>query len=186
LQNVASAHDAIIASRVFQTHQANARRRDEPKIEVGSKVYLSTANLALPKGRAGKLLPKYIGPYEVLKALPETSNYELDLPEEMVKRRIHRRFHVNLLKPHQPNDDTSFPGRASVDAYDWGAPDDAEWIVSEITAHRWIRRSIEFQIRWNLGDSTWEPYEVCKDLEALDSYLTLMGVEDWRLLSKKG
>ena len=126
MQYIADAHDAIIARRVFQRNSANACRRSEPEIKVDDKVYLSTANLALPKGRAGKLLPRYIGPYTVLKALPETSNYELELPAELAKRRLHRRFHVNLLKPHQANDDVQFPGRASVDAYDWGAPDDVE------------------------------------------------------------
>ncbi|KAI0069685.1 hypothetical protein K474DRAFT_1572047, partial [Panus rudis PR-1116 ss-1] len=43
-QNLMDAHDAIIASRVFQTTQANRRRSDHPSIEVGTLVYLSTKN----------------------------------------------------------------------------------------------------------------------------------------------
>jgi hypothetical protein len=47
---VIRAHDMIIASRVNQTHQANQwRRGDDPLLEVGRKVYLSTENLNLPK-----------------------------------------------------------------------------------------------------------------------------------------
>jgi hypothetical protein len=46
-------HDAIITSRVNQTHQANQwRRGDDPLLEVGRKAYLSTENLNLPKAPA--------------------------------------------------------------------------------------------------------------------------------------
>lgn len=185
LYNIAAAHDAIIASRVFQRHYANARRRPELKINEDDLVYLSTKNLSLPKGRVSKLLPKYIGPYKVVRAMPETSNYDIELPEELVKRRIHPRFHVSLLKPHHANDDALFPNRTSVEAYDFGAPNDAEWYVDEITAHRWDGRKVEFQVHWNLGDTTWEPFDNCKQLKALDEYLALQGVSDWKALSRK-
>jgi hypothetical protein len=47
---VIHAHDAIIASRVNQTHQANQQwQGDDPLLEVGRKAYLSTENLNLPK-----------------------------------------------------------------------------------------------------------------------------------------
>ena len=47
---VAHAHDAMIVSRVEQTHYANTRRRlDEVNLETGQKAYLSTENLNLPK-----------------------------------------------------------------------------------------------------------------------------------------
>ena len=47
---VTHAHDAIIVSRVEQTHYANTRRRlDEVNLETGQKAYLSTENLNLPK-----------------------------------------------------------------------------------------------------------------------------------------
>jgi hypothetical protein len=85
LQNVAAAHEAIIASHVFQQHYANAHRRQEPTIKQGDLVYLSTKNLSLPKGQASKLMPKYVGPYKVLQAYPETSNYTLELPSELIR-----------------------------------------------------------------------------------------------------
>jgi hypothetical protein len=109
-----------------------ARRRQEPTIKEGDLVYLSTKNLSLPKGRANKLMPKYVGPYKVLQADPETSNYMLELPSELVRRRIHPKFHVGLLRPHKPNDDALFPNRVSVDAYDFGTPDNAKCIVDEL------------------------------------------------------
>src|ERR1700726_822976 len=185
LQNMAHAHDAIIESRVFQRHWANRRRREEPKIEADDLVYLSTKNPSLPKGRARKLMPRFIGPYKVKQAWHETSNYELDLPDELVKRRIHPRFHVDLLRAHQPNDDALFPDRRTVDAYDFGAPEDAEWYMDEIVGHRWHGRRIEFQVRWSLGDTTWENLATCDELEALDKYLEVMGITDWRELARR-
>ena len=69
LRNMALAHDAIIATRVFQKHHADKRQRTEPPIKAGDLVYLSTKNLSMPKGRASKLVPKYIGPYNRAVAL---------------------------------------------------------------------------------------------------------------------
>ncbi|KZV88974.1 hypothetical protein EXIGLDRAFT_588520, partial [Exidia glandulosa HHB12029] len=62
---VVSAHDAIIAARVQQTTEANKHRTLAPFAK-GDKVYLSTKNLTIPKGHARKLVPKYIGPFEIL------------------------------------------------------------------------------------------------------------------------
>jgi len=42
--------------------------------------------MAMPKGRASKLVPKYVGPYKITKAIPLTSNYKLELPMELVKQ----------------------------------------------------------------------------------------------------
>jgi hypothetical protein len=78
-----------------------------------------------------------------------------------------------------------FPNRTSIDAYDFGAPDDAQWLVDEITGHRWRGKKLELQVRWNQGDTTWEPIASCDELEALDRYLALMGVADWQQLSRK-
>jgi hypothetical protein len=185
LQNLAAAHDAIIVSCVVQWHYSNARRRQEPTIKEGDLVYLATKNLLLPKGRASKLMPKYVGPYKVLQAYPETSNYTLELPSELVKRQVHLKFHVSLLRLHEPNNDALFPNRVSVDTYDVGAPDDAEWIVDELDSHRWNGKDLEFQVCWNTGETTWELLESCKELAALDRYLTLMGVKHWWQLPRK-
>ena len=55
LCNMAIVHDSIIAERVFQHFHAN-------KHQHGKFVYLSTKNLAMPKGCTSKLLPKFVGP----------------------------------------------------------------------------------------------------------------------------
>jgi hypothetical protein len=71
---VICAHNAIIASCVNQTHQANQRwQGDDPLLEVGRKAYLSMENLNLPK--AQKLMPKYIGPYKIISCERKLSLY---------------------------------------------------------------------------------------------------------------
>jgi hypothetical protein len=184
LHNMAVAHDNIIAEWVFQQYQANKHRSKEPDVRPGEKVYLSTKNLTLPKGRASKLLPKFVGPYEVLQSYPETSNYELELPAELKSRRVHNRFHVSLLRPYIDSNNNLFPNRRHLDPYDFGAPDDAEWFVEEITSHRWKGRALELEVRWSVGESTWEPLAMCNELVALDSYLALVGAKDWMDLTR--
>ncbi|OJT06580.1 hypothetical protein TRAPUB_2560 [Trametes pubescens] len=170
------AHDAILQSRVAMVHHANKLRADEPNpYKAGDLVYLSTRNLTLPKNWARKLAPKYIGPYRVLKANPEVSSYTLELPSELVKRRVHPTFHAALLRPHHENDDSLFPGREAKKFYDFGIPDEQEWLMDEIAGHRWTTKSIEFLVHWSTGEHTWEPLAHCDELQALDEYLALMG-----------
>ena len=184
---LAEAHDSIIESRVGQAFQANKRRSSATPYEKGDKVYLSTENLSLPKGRAKKLVPKYIGPYTIIALKPEVSRYTLDLPTELKKRRIHPTFHENKLRPYVKNDETIFPRREAQAFYDFGEDDEQEWLVDEILTHQWKGNKLEFLVRWNLGDTTWEPYNECKELEALDRYLELQGIQgdDWKKLPRK-
>ncbi|GLB37195.1 putative DNA RNA polymerase [Lyophyllum shimeji] len=186
LLNLAEAHDAIIESRVFQTHRANQRRSADPDIKGGDLVYLSTKNLNLPKGRARKLCPRFVGPYKVLRAMPETSIYTLELPTALQERHINPTFHVSLLRPYHAASDTMFPNRAQPEPYDFGAPDDHEWFVDEILGHRWTQdKKLEYEVRWSLGDTTWEPHDNCKQLAALDRYLELQGVKRPSQLPKR-
>ena len=103
---------------------------------------------------------------------------------ELVHRRLCPCFHVGLLRPHHANDDALFPNRHYPDPYDFGAPDDAEWYVKEIMAHRWKGHVIEFEVKWSLGDTTWESLENCNELAALDLYLALLGAKDWQDLPR--
>ncbi|GKT30788.1 hypothetical protein ADUPG1_001698, partial [Aduncisulcus paluster] len=55
------------------------------------------------------------------------------------------------------------------------AREEKEFIVSEITAHRYGRKKpIEFKVRWldyPPSEDTWEPHWSVKDLEAFEKYL---------------
>ncbi|KAI0054824.1 hypothetical protein BV25DRAFT_1775417, partial [Artomyces pyxidatus] len=112
----------------------------------------------------------------------QSSNYTLELPEELQKRRIHPTFHVSLLRRHMPNDDQLFPRQEPKRYYDFGSPDDEEWFVDAIVGHEWRGDNVSFQVLWSLGDHTWEPLDHVEELEALDQYLALQGVEHWRAL----
>lgn len=187
--NVSMAHDAMIAARVDQTHNANQRRREDVPIAVGDKVYVSTADMNLPRGRARKLMVKYIGPYNVIRADAEHSSYELELTPELAKRRIHPVFHASKLRPYVANDDERFPRREAKFFYDFGNDPEAEWVVSTIEDHAWVLKPQphwEFKVQWEAGDSTWESHSVVKSLAALDDYLELMGVKTPSSLPKKG
>ena len=67
LLHLMDVHDALIESREFQVVYANRHRMREPLIKEGDLVYLATKNLRITLGRARKLIPKFLGPYKVLK-----------------------------------------------------------------------------------------------------------------------
>jgi hypothetical protein len=141
-------------------------------------VYISTADLSLPKGQASKLLPKYVSPFKVTRAHTNTSSYEVELPAQLQAQNLHNQFHQSKLHPYHANDDALFPHREILTYYDFGLPDDQEWLVDEILSYKWDKSSILFQVRWNLGDTIWEPFKTCKDPQALTHYLQLIGVKD--------
>ena len=69
--------------------------------------------------------------------------------------------------------------------YDFGQDNKQEWLVEEITSYRWLGlKELKLKVRWMLGDTTWEPPALRKDLKALDSYLELQGVAHPRDLPK--
>ena len=70
-----------------------------------------------------------------------------------------------------------FPKRDTKVFYDFGNDEDQEWLVEEILAHKWTNNNLELQVKWTLGDVTWELLSSCKDLEALDVYLELRGAK---------
>ena len=183
--NLEMAHDVLIESRVNQRHYANQSRQQESGFEVGDLVYLSTKNLSIPKGRARKLVPKYIGPYKVVVANVETSSYTLELPPDLAERGIHPTFHVDLLRKHEPNDDVLFPHREARAFYDMGNDDEQEWLVDEIVGHRWDEGKVQLHVRWTHGDTTWEPYVKCSKLAVTEEYFRLQGIKHWKSLPKK-
>ena len=73
---VMSAHDSILAARVKQTRTANRHHQLSPFKE-GDLVYVSTKNISIPKKLAHKLVPKYVGPYPIVKDYPIKLIYQL-------------------------------------------------------------------------------------------------------------
>jgi hypothetical protein len=182
LQNLSKAHDAIIESRVCQIHHANHRYAQSDTFANSKLVYVSTLDLSLPKEHASKLIPKYIGLFKVLDTHPEVSIYVIALPKQLRAHRLHNHFHQSKLCAHFMNDDTLFLQWESYPYYDFGTPDNQEWSIDKILAHKWDKNKLSFQIRWNLENTTWEPLQFCKDLQALNAYLELMGIKDPHIL----
>ena len=159
-----------------QTHYANHHRRKDDTFAAGDLVYVSMVDLSLPKGRASKLLPKYVGPFKILDAQPSVLTYKVELPTQLRARNLHDCFHRSKLRPYYANNDALFPHCEVHMFYNFDMPDDQEWLVEEILSHQWDKNRLSFQILWNLGNTTWEPYMACKDLQALDDYLQLLRV----------
>ena len=112
-------------------------------------------------------MPKFIGPYKILKAMNDSLNVMLELPQEFKDRKINPTFHTSLVQPYIKNNDILFPKRDTKVYYDFGNDEDQEWLVKEILAHKWTNMR-------TLGDIPWELLSSCKDLEALDAYLKLL------------
>ncbi|OCB89388.1 hypothetical protein A7U60_g3479 [Sanghuangporus baumii] len=74
-----------------------------------------------------------------------------------------------------PNDDRLFPGRdiSQVTNLEDGTN---EWVVELIDTHYGKGTDSLFKVVWKAGDHTWLPYEKVKHLEALNTYLEVLGV----------
>ncbi|KXN87789.1 hypothetical protein AN958_08130, partial [Leucoagaricus sp. SymC.cos] len=110
---------------------------------------------------------------------PESSNYHLKLPPALMKRKIHPTFHVSVLRPYNTSNNALFPDRNKPEPYNFGIYNEHEWFVDELIGHRFAghnNKNLEFEVHWSTGDTTWEPYQACKDLTALDRYMELRGV----------
>lgn len=163
------AYDAIIEARTKQTVCTNKGRRDA-SFKLGDSVYLSTRNMRTPKGRARKLIPKYIGPFSIVHAEAKTSTDTLKLPKEL--SRTHNKFHADMLREYKPNDDSRFPNCESIKSYDLFADDDGkEWFVDSLAGHEWVGNNLYFFVRWRPGDMTREDFATVQPLAALDNYL---------------
>ena len=125
-------------------------------------------------------MPKYIGPYEIISCNKENSHYTLALPKELLKHRIHPTFHTKLLRHTIPNDDARFPNREATFFYDFSDEPKREWLVNSLVDHKFTGNLIQFNVLWEMGETTREPLTHCKELTALDRYLELHGVTRWQ------
>ena len=111
-------HDVILEHRVMQTHYSNKYWIPGVIYHKNDMIYLSTKNLALPRGRARKLMPRFLGPCKVLKAMNDSSNVTLELTPKLKDRRISPTFHTNLVRPYVKNNDILFPKIKAKSYYD--------------------------------------------------------------------
>ncbi|XP_063942791.1 uncharacterized protein LOC135150428 [Daucus carota subsp. sativus] len=91
----------LIAAQSRQRNYADQSRRDV-EFEDGEAVLLKVSPWkGLSRfGKKGKLSPRYVGPFEILRRIGKVA-YELALPPQM--EHIHNVFHVSMLKKYNPD-----------------------------------------------------------------------------------
>ena len=95
------------AARDRQKSYDDLKRR-EIEYEVGDKVFLKVSpwRKILRFGQKGKLNPRFIGPYEILKRVGPMA-YRLALPSELAK--LHDVFHVSMLRRYRSDESHILP-----------------------------------------------------------------------------
>ena len=124
-ESISRAKTLLIAAQQRQKSFADRGRR-ELEFEVGASVLLSTKYLQLKNPGARKLLPKWIGPFKILKRVGQVA-YRLDLP---VSLKIHPVFHVSLVQPYRSD------GRVQPPPPPIELEDGLEYEVERILNHR--------------------------------------------------
>lgn len=141
------------AAQQRQKAYADQHRR-ELTFAVGTQVLLSTKHLALKNPGTKKLMPKWVGPFEVTRAVGNVA-YKLNLPVNM---KVHPVFHVSLLKPYRSD------GRVQPPPPPIDTEDGLYYEVEKVLEHRdrkygrTTRR--EYLIKWEgygHEHNTWQP-----------------------------
>ena len=136
--------------------------------EVGEELMLNTKNVRHRSPGTPKLMPRWMGPYEVLERVGKVA-YRLALPAEL---KMHPVFHVSLLKPVKKDQRLQPPPpRVLLNG-------DVVFTVDRILDHRMTRKGRrrnlrEFLIRWEGFDSThdsWEPEACIYDPKIVQDY----------------
>ena len=173
-ESVALAQDRHVVAKTRQATQANKHRRADPEYKVDDSVYLSTKNLRIKvkkQGKCAKFLDRYVGPFKIIRAHPETSTYKLELPPSY---KIHPTFHTRLLKAAVPNDLELFPKREPARPGPAFPDDEDEYEIERILDHKDVRGKRRYLVHW-LGyptsDDQWVDANDIHAPEILQPYL---------------
>jgi hypothetical protein len=95
-ENVTKVREILKIAQSRQKSYADPKRRDV-LFEVGDHVYLKVSPLRCTKRFhvRGKLSPRYVGPYPIVKRVGKVA-YKLELPPELTG--VHPVFHVSQLR----------------------------------------------------------------------------------------
>ena len=76
---------------------ADKTRTTNKSFAVGDYVMLNAKNIKLLTGGCNKLLPRFVGPFQIIEQINEVA-FKLQLPKTM---RVHNVFHASLLKTYK-------------------------------------------------------------------------------------
>jgi hypothetical protein len=123
-------------------------------------------------GRVAKFMPRFDGPYEILKAYLDSSTYTLRLPEHS---KIHHTFHASLLRPYITNDPDLFPRRMIQRPGPIVTADgESEYFIEKVIDERNRGRGKQYLVCW-LGygpeADLWLPQHELEEMEAYAKWL---------------
>jgi transposase InsO family protein len=130
-QHIKTAKSLLQAAQQRQQHYADKKRR-VVEFAVGDMVMLDSKNIKLRTPGAQKLMPKYIGPFEVIERHGPVA-YRLELPHTM--RRVHPVFHVSLLHAYRTD------GRRQPPPPPIRFADEDWYVVKAITNERTVNKN---------------------------------------------
>jgi hypothetical protein len=180
VQGLADAKQHLRLAQEQQKKQYDKGRRDIV-FQEGDKVLLSSKNITLrrigDRTCTKKLMPKWIGPFPIEKAIGKGA-YRLTLPPHM---KMHNVFNVVNLRPYSTDNREQPPPPELVEG-------EEEFKVHSLASHRNAGRSYQYLVRW-LGygpeHNTWEPQSTLEDTEAFERYWASKGLEPPVLASSK-
>lgn len=180
--DVAEARDNLVLAKVSQRIQADKHRGPEHRYQVGDFVMLNTFHrrrnfMQAGDGRVAKFMPRWDGKFKILKAFPDTSVYELELPNTP---NAYALFHASELKPYHHNDPDLFPDRHICDPQPDDPNNPEEYRIERIIDHRVQGRGFRYLVQWTdqaRSEDRWLPGSAVADCAALDDYLRSLGLD---------
>lgn len=170
------AKDCLTLAKINQAYQADKHRGPCEIFEEGDFVMLSTfhrRDIFKKSGekRVAKFFPRFDGPYEIIKAYPETSHYTLDMPNQP---NAFPSFYVEQLKRFVPNNSALFPNRDRVCPAPTIIDGHEEYDIDRILDSHRRGRGWQFLIRW-IGqapsEDRWLSYSSLKDCACLEDWV---------------
>jgi hypothetical protein len=160
---------ALLAAQERQKAYFDKGRRPQ-EFSAGQKVLLKSSNLNFKVQGARKLLPKWVGPFEVLAKVGNCS-YRLQLPPSLP---VHPVFHTSLLREFK-DDGRHQPPPAPVEL-----AGQQEFEVETLLGRRKRGAKREYLVRWKGWGAeydSWEPLHNLRNCrELLEEYDNTHGV----------
>jgi hypothetical protein len=150
--NVMKAQDNLLAAKVAQAEFTNQHHGDEHCFAIGDRVMLSTKHqcreyMQTYSGRSAKFMPRFDGPYCIVRSHPVKSNYTLELPN---KPNHFPTFHSSLLHPYQDNNNNLLPFWALAMPSPVVTTDgEEEWMIEWILDEHKCSRGYQYLIQWH-------------------------------------